>query len=92
MYWAFAFHVERANILYYCREVSELVVFTFELQKSLSRRGEDEKELRVPREVGMHFVAEIPFRMCSSHIWYLSSIPNNELGLQKIVKYDAGED
>lgn len=87
----FALHVEKDNVLEFFKKVSELAPFASELRRSWQRRGEDVKELAVPRGVWNLFAPNIPFPLYSPHTQWTSSMSSIEQCLQEILEHETGE-
>lgn len=63
MYLGFAFHVEKAIVMYCSREVSKLMPIVFEMRRRRRRRSEGVVELGLQREDGTLFDRDIPFQL-----------------------------
>lgn len=91
MYLGFALRVKEGYVPFYCKDVSELEVFTSGLQRFWWRRDDKVQEFRMPQEGGTFSAPGNLFQLCSSHTRYIHFISCVEQGLQKIVKQEANE-
>lgn len=75
---------------YCCREVSELFSFPSELQRIWQRFGANSHKIVIAAGRRNNFcLGGYPSILCTLHTHNTLSISSTELGLQKIVKYEA---
>lgn len=63
----FALHVEKANVPYCCRDVSEHIPSTLELQRGRRRRDKNVQESKMPQKDRTSFAPGYQFHSYSSH-------------------------